>query len=94
MKDAHNNVPMNMIGPVQTSREILEDGDDPIFPVVLITHKALWYTTALLRDHIIHLMSGRLIQSVYDRTFGSSVRRPPLCLEVYEHHNVIICRLF
>ena len=36
MKDAHNNVPMNMISPVQTSREILEDGDDPIFPVVLI----------------------------------------------------------
>ena len=31
-----NNVPMNMIGLAQTSSVILEDGDIPIFPVVLI----------------------------------------------------------
>ena len=37
MKDAPNHVPMNMIGLSQTSRKILEDGDVPIFPVVLIT---------------------------------------------------------
>ena len=30
-----NNVPMNMIGLSQTSRKILEDGDVPIFPVVI-----------------------------------------------------------
>ena len=37
VKDAPNHVPMNMIGLVQTSRKILEDGDVPIFPVVLFT---------------------------------------------------------
>ena len=37
VKDAPNNVPMNMIGLSQTSLEILDDGDVPIFPVVLIT---------------------------------------------------------
>ena len=37
VKDASNHVPMNMIGLAQTSREILKDGDVPIFPVVLIT---------------------------------------------------------
>ena len=37
VKDAHNHVPMNIIGLAQTSRKILKDGDIPIFPVVLIT---------------------------------------------------------
>ena len=37
VKDAPNHVPMNMIGLAQTSRKILEDGDVPIFPLVLIT---------------------------------------------------------
>ena len=37
VKDAHNRVMINIIGLSQTSREILEDGDVPIFPVVLIT---------------------------------------------------------
>ena len=37
MKDAPNCVPMNMIGLSQTSHEILEDVNVPIFPVVLIT---------------------------------------------------------
>ena len=47
-----------MIGSDQTSREILEDGDVSIFPVVLITPKALQYITIPLQDHIIHLMRG------------------------------------
>ena len=37
LKDSPNHVAMNMIGLSQTSREILEDGDIPIFPVVLST---------------------------------------------------------
>ena len=39
-KDAPNNIPMNKIGLSQTSREILEEGDILIFPVVLITPKS------------------------------------------------------
>ena len=35
VEEAPNHVSMNMIGLAQTSREILEDGDVPIFPVVL-----------------------------------------------------------
>ena len=56
MKDAPNHIPMNMIGSAQTSRKILKDGDVPIFPVVLITLKALQYTTTPNQDHIIHLL--------------------------------------
>ena len=37
MKDAHNHVPMNMIGLSQTSYKILKDGDVPIFPGGFIT---------------------------------------------------------
>ena len=37
VKDAPNNIPMNIIGKAQTSREILKDGGILIFPVVLIT---------------------------------------------------------
>ena len=40
-KDATNYIPINMICLTQTSRKILEDGDVIIFPVVLITPKAL-----------------------------------------------------
>ena len=58
MKDAPHHVMMNMIGSAQTSGEIFKDGDVPISPVVLITLKGLRYTTALLRDHIIHLLRG------------------------------------
>ena len=36
-KNAPNHVPVNMIVLAQTSREILEDVDVPIFPVVLST---------------------------------------------------------
>ena len=41
VKYAPNYVPMNMIGLAQTSREILEDGDVPIFLVVLSTPYSL-----------------------------------------------------
>ena len=37
VKDAPNYVPMNMLGLDQTSHEIIEDVDVPIFPVVLST---------------------------------------------------------
>ena len=37
VKDAPNHVPMKIIGLSQTSREILEDSDVPIFPVVIST---------------------------------------------------------
>ena len=37
VKDALNDVPMNMIGLVQTSQEILKGGDVPILPVVIST---------------------------------------------------------
>ena len=37
VKDATNHSPMNMVGLAQNSREILEDSDVPIFPVVLIS---------------------------------------------------------
>ena len=37
VKDAPNHVLMNMIGLAQTSHKIIEDGDVPIFLVVLIT---------------------------------------------------------
>ena len=41
VKDAPNNIPMNMIGLAQTSYEILEEGDILILPVVLIAPKTL-----------------------------------------------------
>ena len=41
-KDAPNHILKNIIGSAQTLREILEDGDILIFPVILITPKALW----------------------------------------------------
>ena len=41
VKDTPNNILMNMVGLDQNSREILEDGDILIFPVVLSTPKAL-----------------------------------------------------
>ena len=42
-KDAPNHVPMNMIGLDQTSCEILEDGDVPIFLVVRSTPDLLQF---------------------------------------------------
>ena len=43
MKDAPNNIMMNVIGLAQTSRKTHEDGDILIFPVVFITPKSLQY---------------------------------------------------
>ena len=43
VKDSPNYVPMNMIGLAKTSHEILEDGDNPILPVVLITLDSLQF---------------------------------------------------
>ena len=41
VKDAPNNIPMNIIGLAKTSRKILKEYDILIFPVGLITLKAL-----------------------------------------------------
>ena len=46
VKDDPNHVPTNMIGLAQTSREILDDGDIPIFPVALITPTCKVYPKA------------------------------------------------
>ena len=43
VKDAPNYVAMNMIGLAQTSREIIEDGDISILPVVLSTPDSLQF---------------------------------------------------
>ena len=37
LKDAPNHVLVDIIGSDQTSRKVLEDGDVPLFPVVLST---------------------------------------------------------
>ena len=58
VKDAPNHIPTNMIGLAHTSSEIPEDGNVPIFLLVLTTPKSLRYTTAPNRDHIIHLLRG------------------------------------
>ena len=43
VKDSPNHVSMNMIGLAQTSHEILNDSDVPIFPVVLCTPDPLHF---------------------------------------------------
>ena len=43
VKDAPNNVLMNMIGLAQTSRKKIKDSDVPIFPVVLSTLDSLHF---------------------------------------------------
>ena len=57
MKDAPNNIPINIIGLAQTSCEILDDGDILILLVVLITPNPCGIT-APNQDHIIHLLHG------------------------------------
>ena len=42
VKEAPNYIPIQMIGLTHSSREIIEDSDVLILPVVLITPKALW----------------------------------------------------
>ena len=73
MKDSPNHVLMNMIGLAHTSREILKDGDVPIFPVVLITPDSLQLTVIVPVSQ--YPPSTRsLIQYIYDRTFNARVR--------------------
>ena len=64
VKEAPNNAPMNMLGLAQTSRKILEDGDVPIFLVVLITPDSLQLTVILLVSHYPH-SARRLLESGY-----------------------------
>ena len=55
MKDAPNNVPMNMTGLAQTSREILENVGVPIFLGVIITPDSLHFNcdrTGILLDRV------------------------------------------
>ena len=78
VKDTPNHIPMNMIGLAQTSREILDDGDIIIFPVIMIAPKALGPSvqTRDLSLLVLHYppSAHRLIQSVYFRTFSDSMR--------------------
>ena len=67
---------MNVIGLSQTSREILEDGDVPIYLVVLITPDSLQLTVIVPVSY--YTPSARrfaqmLVQYIYDRTFSTSV---------------------
>ena len=63
---------MNMIGLAQTSCEIFEDGDVPIFLVALITLDYLNLTVIVSVSHY-PPSARRLIKSVYDRTFSARV---------------------
>ena len=49
VKDTPNHILENMIGSAQTSREIIEDGDVPIFSVVLITPTRKVYPKSTFR---------------------------------------------
>ena len=51
VKDAHNHVPMKMIGLTHTSHEILKNSDVPIFPVVWITQDSLQLTGIVSVSH-------------------------------------------
>ena len=74
VKDVLNHIINNMIGSAKTSHKILEDGDVPIFPVVLITPKSFWYSHSRSGSHYTSL-AWILIQSVYGRIFDSRVRQ-------------------
>ena len=76
-KDAPNHILMNMLGLDQTSREILEDGDILIFPVVLISLiRMVLITSPKLAPHY-PPYEWRLIQSVYDRMSVTECEPPP-----------------
>ena len=62
-----------MIGLAQTSREIIENGDIPILPVVLITPDFLQLTVIVPVTHYTPT-AQRLIQYVYDHIFSASVQ--------------------
>ena len=64
VKDAPNHVLMNMIGLAQTSRKILEDGDVPIFLLVLITPDSQQLTVIVPVSHY-PPSARRLLKSGY-----------------------------
>ena len=70
MKDALNHFPMNMICLSQASREILENGDVPIFTVVLSTPYSL-HLTVIIPVSQYPTSVRRLMQSVYEHTFSA-----------------------
>ena len=81
VKETPNHVPINMIGLAQTSRKIIEDGDVPIFLVVLSNPESLHSSLNHYCDCTGMLLSTlcmEVIQNVYDRTFSFSVRRVSL----------------
>ena len=73
VKDAPNNILMNMICSSQTSHEILKDGDILIFLVVLITPARMVPMPG--NKLVAHYppSAWRLIQSIYHHTFSYSV---------------------
>ena len=73
VKDAPNNILMNMICSSQTLHKILEDGDILIFLVVLITPTHVVLMTGPKSVSNYPPSAWRLIQSVYDRIFSASV---------------------
>ena len=82
VKDTPNYVLMSMIGLAQTSLKILEDGDVPIFSVVLITPDSPQLTLLVMVSHY-PPSTRRLLQYIYDRTFSAIARHSLLWLEVY-----------
>ena len=94
VKDAPNRVQMKRIGLAHTLRKILEGSDVLIFLVVLSTPDPHQLS---LHNHCdctgIMVCTSRLIQYLYDRKFSAGVQHSHSCLEVYEHHTVIICIL-
>ena len=99
VKDAPNNIPMNMIGLSQTSREILEEGHVPIFTVVISTRYSLQSSLNNYCDCTGIPLSTFCaeVNTIFIRPCVQcqhAAPPPPLCLEVYEHHTVIIRRLF
>ena len=78
VKDVPNNFPTNMIGLTQTSREILQDSDVPILPVVLL--RIPYISTVFILVSRYPPSAWRLIQYVYDRKFSAIVRHMTLIL--------------
>ena len=93
VKDYPNHIPTDMIGLAQTSREIIDDSDIPILPVVLFTLDSVKLTAIVPVPHYTPT-AHRLIQSVYGHMFSDRVQHLNPCLELYKHYTVIICRLF
>ena len=78
VKDAPNNITMNMIVYAQNSRKITEDGNILIFLVVLFTLKALWPSVQTNNrsqsgSHYLPYV-WRLIQYVYENILIASAQ--------------------